>query len=86
VARVDSRVFLRHVAALLTQRYYRVVNVDTTVLAEAPRLGKFREAIRNNIAADLGITIEQVSIKATTSEGLGLSANVRAGLSRNCLA
>src|SRR5882757_16608 len=68
---VDSRVFLRHVAALLAQRHYRVVNVDTTVLAEAPRLGKFREAMRTNIAADLGITIEQVSIKATTSEGLG---------------
>ena len=82
---VDSRVFLRHVAALLTQRHYRVVNVDTTVLAEAPRLGKFREAMRTNIAADLGITIEQVSIKATTSEGLGFVGK-REGLACHAIA
>jgi 2-C-methyl-D-erythritol 2,4-cyclodiphosphate synthase len=82
---VGSRVFLRQVAALLTQRHYRVVNVDTTVLAEAPRLGQFREAMRNNIAADLGITIEQVSIKATTSEGLGFIGK-REGLACHAIA
>lgn len=67
----DSRRFVRHVRELLAQRGYRVVNVDTTVLAEAPRLGKHREAMRANIAEDLGIDIEQVNVKATTSEGLG---------------
>lgn len=67
----DSRRFVRHVRDLLSQRGYRVVNVDATVLAEAPRLGKHREAMRANIAADLGIDIEQVNVKATTSEGLG---------------
>jgi 2-C-methyl-D-erythritol 2,4-cyclodiphosphate synthase len=68
---VDSRVFVRHIAGLLRERHYAVVNVDTTVLADAPRLGKHRDIMRSNIAADLGIGIDQVNIKATTSEGLG---------------
>lgn len=68
---VDSRVFLRHVASLLREREYGVVNVDVTVLADAPRLGKYRDAMRSNIAADLAIAIDRVNIKATTSEGLG---------------
>lgn len=67
----DSRVFLRHVRDLLTQRDFAIVNVDATVLAEAPRLGKHRDAMRTNIAADLGIDLDRVNIKATTSEGMG---------------
>lgn len=67
----DSRVFVRHVKKLLSERGYVVVNVDTTLLADAPRIGKFREAMRANIAADLDIDVSRVNIKATTSEGLG---------------
>ena len=67
----DSRVFLRHVAELLNQHRAVVVNVDATVIAEAPRLGKYRDAMRTHIAADLGIGIERVNIKATTSEAMG---------------
>jgi len=67
----DSRVFLRHVRNLLAQREYAVVNVDATVLAEAPRLGKHRESMRANIAADLGIELDRVNVKATTSESMG---------------
>lgn len=67
----DSRVFVRHVRALLGDRGYRVVNVDATVIAEAPRLGRHREAMRANIAADLGVGVEKVNVKATTSEGMG---------------
>lgn len=81
----DSRVFLRHIADLLSDRRYRVVNVDATVLAEAPRLGKFRDAMRANIAADLGVGIEQVNIKATTSEGLGFIGR-REGLACHAIA
>jgi 2-C-methyl-D-erythritol 2,4-cyclodiphosphate synthase len=62
-----------------------VVNVDTTVLAEAPRLGKHREQMRANIAADLGIDIDQVNIKATTSEGLGFIGK-REGLACHAIA
>jgi 2-C-methyl-D-erythritol 2,4-cyclodiphosphate synthase len=67
----DSRAFVRHVRALLSDRGYRVVNVDATVIADAPRIGAHREAMRANIAADLGIDAGAVNVKATTSEGLG---------------
>ena len=67
----DSRAFVRHARSLLVERRLRIVNVDATVLAEAPRLGKHREAMRANIAADLGLDAERVNIKATTTEGLG---------------
>jgi len=67
----DSRVFLRHVRALLAERGYEVVNVDLTVLAEAPRLGPHRDAMRANLTADLGLASERVNVKATTTEQLG---------------
>jgi 2-C-methyl-D-erythritol 2,4-cyclodiphosphate synthase len=67
----DSRQFVRHVRSLLGQKGYAVVNVDVTVLAEVPRLGKHRDAMRANIGADLGIEADRVNIKATTSETLG---------------
>jgi len=67
----DSRVFLRHVGDLLRARGYAVVNVDTTVLADAPRLGNHRAEMCGNIAADLHIDVSCVNVKATTSEGLG---------------
>lgn len=67
----DSRAFVRHVRELLKERDYVVVNVDATVISEAPRIGKYREAMRTNIAADLGVNITRVNIKATTSEKMG---------------
>lgn len=67
----DSRAFARHVRGLLKERDYVVVNVDATVISEAPRIGKYREAMRTNIAADLGVNITRVNIKATTSEKMG---------------
>lgn len=81
----DSRVFLRHVAGLLRERNYTVGNVDTTVLADAPRLGKYREQMRSNIAADLNISVAQVNIKATTSEALGFIGR-REGLACHAIA
>jgi 2-C-methyl-D-erythritol 2,4-cyclodiphosphate synthase len=67
----DSRRFLRHVAGLIAAQGFRVVNVDLTVLAEAPRIGPHRDAIRANLAADLGLDIGCVGVKATTTERLG---------------
>lgn len=67
----DSRQFVRHARSLLSKKGFDVVNVDVTVLAEAPRLGKHRDAMRANISADLGVEPDSVNIKATTSEGLG---------------
>lgn len=81
----DSRVFVRHVRSLLADRGFAVVNVDITVLAEAPRLGAHREAMRANIAADLGIDASCANIKATTSEGLGFIGR-REGLAAQAIA
>jgi len=67
----DSRVLLRRVAHEVADRGYRVVNCDVTVLAQAPRLAPHRELMRANIAADLGVDPADVSVKATTTEGLG---------------
>ncbi|HLS81422.1 MAG TPA: 2-C-methyl-D-erythritol 2,4-cyclodiphosphate synthase [Steroidobacter sp.] len=67
----DSRTLLRHVMELVSERGLRVVNLDATVLADAPRLGGHREAMRANIAADLRVEVGCVNVKATTSEGLG---------------
>lgn len=67
----DSRVLLRRVAALVQGAGYRVANVDATVLAQRPKLAPHRDAMRANIAADLGLDMGAVSVKATTTEGLG---------------
>lgn len=68
---VDSRELLRQVVALLAERGLRPGNADVTVVAEAPRLAGHREAMRQNLAADLGLPAERVNVKATTTEGLG---------------
>lgn len=70
-AGADSRVLLRHVAALVRDAGYSVANIDATVLAQRPKLAPHRDAMRANIAADLGLDIGAVSVKATTTEGLG---------------
>jgi len=67
----DSRVFVRHCTTLLQERAWRLVNVDVTVIAQAPRLGAYRAQMRANVAADLDVEPERVNIKATTHEGLG---------------
>jgi 2-C-methyl-D-erythritol 4-phosphate cytidylyltransferase / 2-C-methyl-D-erythritol 2,4-cyclodiphosphate synthase len=67
----DSAQFVRHAVQLLGERHWRVVNVDLTLLAEAPRIAAHREAIRASIAAALGVGPELVNLKATTTEKLG---------------
>lgn len=67
----DSRVFLRHCAALVREHGWRFVNADLTILAEAPRIGPYRVHMRQHIADDLGTRIDRINIKATTTEGLG---------------
>jgi 2-C-methyl-D-erythritol 2,4-cyclodiphosphate synthase len=70
---IDSRELLRHVAALLKEKGYGVVNVDATVIAEEPKLAKHIEAMCANIAADIGVANDYVNVKATTSERLGFT-------------
>ncbi|MEI6830560.1 MAG: 2-C-methyl-D-erythritol 2,4-cyclodiphosphate synthase [Synechococcaceae cyanobacterium ELA445] len=67
----DSLVLLEQVVALVQQRGWQVVNLDTVVVAERPRLKPHIEAMRSNIARRLGIEADRVGVKATTNEGLG---------------
>jgi 2-C-methyl-D-erythritol 2,4-cyclodiphosphate synthase len=67
----DSRSLLREVVRKVAQAGYRVVNVDATVIAQAPRLAPHIPRMAENIAADLGIARDAVNVKATTSERLG---------------
>lgn len=68
-----SRLFVEHAAALVGRRGGRIVNVDMTILCESPRIGPWREPIRAAVAAMLAIAPDRVSVKATTTEGLGFT-------------
>ncbi|HQR52511.1 MAG TPA: 2-C-methyl-D-erythritol 2,4-cyclodiphosphate synthase [Burkholderiales bacterium] len=68
---VDSRVLLRETARLLAEHGFRVVNVDSTVITEAPRLARYIPAMVENIAADLAVPANAVNVKAKTAERLG---------------
>lgn len=67
----DSRGLLREVARMLGEAGWRAVNVDATVIAQAPRIAPHAAAMAAHIAADLGIPASAVNVKAKTSEGLG---------------
>ena len=69
----DSRAFLRHCNALIRERGWQVGNADVTVICEGPKVGPHALAMREAIAADLGIELDAVSIKATTTETLGFT-------------
>lgn len=72
---IDSRKLLRQVAVLLEQEGYTVGNVDVTLVAQRPKIAPYIPAMRTNIAADLGISVTKVSVKATTEEHLGFTGS-----------
>lgn len=67
----DSREFLRAVAVMMADHGQRLGNADVTIIAERPKIGPNVEAMRACVAADLGCSVDDVSVKATTSEKLG---------------
>ena len=69
----DSRAFLRHCAAQMREHGYTLGNADLTVICELPRVGPHATAMRTNIAADLACDIARISVKATTTEGMGFT-------------
>lgn len=72
-AGADSRDLLRRVMQRVTEEGYSVVNVDTTIIAQAPKMAPHVDAMRMNIAEDLGVAVNRVSVKATTTEKLGFT-------------
>ncbi len=69
---ISSLLLLAEVNSMLNEIGYRVYNVDSTVVAQEPRLAVYIEAMRSNIAQQTGIEKQRVNVKATTTEGLGL--------------
>lgn len=84
-AGADSRGLLRHVMGLITQQGYKVGNVDITIIAQAPKMAPHIETMRNVIADDLNCSINQVNVKATTTEKLGFEGR-KEGISVHAVA
>lgn len=71
----DSRVLLREMASRLARAGWAVGNVDVTLVAQRPKVAPYVPRMRENIAADLGLSPDAVSVKATTEEGLGFTGS-----------
>ncbi|MBO3274668.1 2-C-methyl-D-erythritol 2,4-cyclodiphosphate synthase [Pseudomonas schmalbachii] len=69
----DSRALLRHVVSLVQSKGWKVGNIDSTIVAQAPKMAPHIESMRANIAADLQVELDRVNVKATTTEKLGFT-------------
>ena len=70
---ISSLELLRRVKLHLAEKNYKIVNVDATIIAQAPKLSPYRETMRENLAKVMEVDVEQVSVKATTEEHLGFT-------------
>lgn len=69
----DSRSLLRHVMQLLAEQGYHLGNLDATIIAQAPRMSAHIPSMKHNLASDLGCDMNQINVKATTTEKLGFA-------------
>ena len=81
----DSRVLLRRVKEVLTQHHFVIGNVDATLVAQKPKIAPYIQQMRRNIADDLEIPLDAVSVKATTEERLGFTGD-GSGMSAQAIA
>jgi 2-C-methyl-D-erythritol 2,4-cyclodiphosphate synthase len=82
---IDSRKLLNKAGEIINDEDYEISNIDATIVAERPRLASYISEMRKNIAQDLGIDVNQVSVKATTSEGIGFEGK-EVGISARAVA
>lgn len=68
---IDSKILLKRVVTLLDERGYGIVNIDATVCLQQPKIGPYIELMRSTMAQVMGLPVEDVSVKATTTEKLG---------------
>ena len=73
----DSMKLLEHVYNLITSKGYKIGNIDSTIIAQSPKMAPYIESMRSNISKVLNTDIDNINIKATTEEGLGFTANPR---------
>src|SRR6185437_12034935 len=81
----DSSLFLAHAVELLSEKGAVIDHLDCTIIAEEPKIGAHRTAMRARIAEIAGLSVEQVSVKATTTEGLGFTGR-REGIAAQAVA
>ena len=72
---ISSMELLKRVGSLLEEHFYLIENIDATIIAQAPKMRPYIDTMRENIAQALGISVEQVNVKATTEEGLGFTGS-----------
>lgn len=82
---ISSLVLLSRVRDALADAGYRVVNIDATLIAQAPKVGPYRTQMQENMAAALGIDVDRVNVKATTEEHLGFTGD-GSGMSAHAVA
>ncbi|HTL07328.1 MAG TPA: 2-C-methyl-D-erythritol 2,4-cyclodiphosphate synthase, partial [Chitinophagaceae bacterium] len=70
---IDSKILLQHCMGLIQQKGYKVVNIDSSICLEEPKIKKYVPAMQSVIAGIAGITIHDVSVKATTTEKMGFA-------------
>ncbi|MEQ5806515.1 2-C-methyl-D-erythritol 2,4-cyclodiphosphate synthase [Alteromonas sp. NFXS44] len=70
---VDSRFLLRHVVGLLKERGYVLSNADVTIIAQAPKMAPHIQTMREVLASDCGCAVDDINVKATTTEKLGFT-------------
>jgi 2-C-methyl-D-erythritol 2,4-cyclodiphosphate synthase len=68
---IDSRKILNSVLQIVRERRFTIANVDAVLVCEAPRVASFRDSIRESLAQTMALTIDRISVKGKTSEGLG---------------
>lgn len=72
---ISSLELLHRVCNCLKEKNYQIVNIDATIVAQAPKLSPYREEMRRNLAAAMAVDVDQVSVKATTEEHLGFTGS-----------
>lgn len=81
---IDSTILLKRVKELVAERGYRVINLDSIIVLQKPKIKPYIEAMRKRVAEVLGIDVEQVSVKATTEEKLGFTGD-ESGVKSYCV-
>ncbi len=70
---IDSRILLKQVVHDLAERHWKVGNIDSTIIAQTPKMAPFIPAMKSNLAHDLNVNLDAINIKATTTEKLGFT-------------
>lgn len=81
---ISSRILLRHVVALMDEKSYQIGNADLTIIAQTPKMAPHLLAMRNCLSEDLNCDIDQVNVKATTTEKLGYAGR-KEGIAVHCV-